>query len=163
MLILRKALAWYKVTFEEKDSQTNQILSFPWTVGDILCQMKLKGLRDDAFEKIDRSLETKIRFYESDRKQTSIFLQHLRQTVQTNIPHDIPLKWITCHEHGIILPKCFIEFLEIKNEDLGKCISCLENIEDISFKADFPREAPFSIQVKNNKSLEGFMTLVTDN
>lgn len=162
MLILRKALAWYKVTFEEKDSQTNQILSFPWTVGDILCQMTLKGLRDDAFEKIDRSLETKIRFYESDRKQTSIFLQHLRQTVQTNIPHDIPLKWITCHEHGIILPKCFIEFLEIKNEDLGKCISCLENIEDISFKADFPREAPFSIQVKNNKSLEGFMTLVTD-
>lgn len=162
MLILRKALAWYKVTFEEKECQTNQILSFPWTVGDIFCQMKLKGMRDDAFEKIDRSLEAKIRFYESDRNQTSIFLQHLRQTVQTNIPRDIHLKWITCPEHGIILPKCFNEFLEIKNEDLGKCISCLENVEDISFKADFPREAPFSIKVKNNKSLEGFMTLVTD-
>lgn len=162
MLILRKALAWFRVTFEEKDIKTKQILSFPWTVGDILCQMKLKGMRDDAFEKIDRNLEAKIKFYESDRNQTSISLQHLRQTVQTNIPHDMHLKWITCPEHGIFLPKCFNEFLEIRNEDLGKCINCLKKIEDISFKADFPREAPFSLPVIINKSLEGFMTLVTD-
>lgn len=58
--------------------------------------------------------------------------------------------------------KCFNEFLEIKNEDLGKCISCLENVEDILFKVDFLREVFFFIKVKNNKFLEGFMILVID-
>ena len=95
--ILAKASAWYKVTYskeETKDSSSsrNRLLSFPWVVSDLLCQIKEMKINRQSQEdvkeaasrtvsfSIGKSLYEHVRKTGEDRKKKFNWLQAIKET-----------------------------------------------------------------------------------
>lgn len=161
ILISRKALAWYTVTYEDRFRTSKRLLSFPWVVADVLCQMKLKLLKTNAFDKIEQSLKTKIKCSESDQNRTIRTINKLRRAIQTNIPKTKQSKYLFEH---VVSTNCCNEFLGVKQEDLKICIRYMERHQDHSFdfEHDIIKKGFLCFPIKISSHEKGFVSLVTD-
>lgn len=161
MIISRKALAWYTVTYEDRFRTPNQLLSFPWVVADVICQIKLKILRNNALDKIERSIQTKIKSFELDQNRTT-GINKLRRVIQTNIPRKIHTKFL--FEHELFSANCCNEFLGIEKKDLKIFLKYMERHQDHSFYSehDIFQKGFICFPIKISSNEKGFVTLVTD-
>ncbi|XP_052702358.1 uncharacterized protein LOC128178957 [Crassostrea angulata] len=160
--ISRKALAWYTVTYEDRFRTSKQLLSFPWVVADVICQMKLKLLQTNAFDKIDQSLQTKIKSSESDQKRTVRTIKKLRRVIQTNIPKTKKYKYL--FEHEVVSTNCCNEFLGVEREDLKIFIRYMERHQDHSFdfEHDLIKKGVLCFLIKISSNEKVFVSFVTD-
>lgn len=123
--------------------------------------MKLKLLQTNAFDKIEQSIQTKIKFSESDQNRTIRTINKLRRVIRTNIPKTKHSKYL--FEDEVVSTNCCNEFLGVER-DLKIFIRYIERHKDHSF--DFEHNIIkkgflcFPIKISSNE--KGFVSLVTD-
>lgn len=87
--ILRKASAWYKVTYNHERNSTRTILSFPWTIFDVLLLLKNSSHRKLQPNKLEVSLNEFNSFSQHMRKNRNTVLQRLYTDAKTILRHNL--------------------------------------------------------------------------
>lgn len=87
--VLRKASAWYKVTYSQGRTSTRTILSFPWTIFDVLLLLKNSSHRKLQPNKLEVSLNEFNSFSQHMRKNRNKVLQRLYTDAKTILSHNL--------------------------------------------------------------------------
>ncbi|XP_061186848.1 uncharacterized protein LOC133194972 [Saccostrea echinata] len=156
-LILRKARAWYTVTYKMSNSP---FLSFPWVVADVLSKVKNRQEQRDAFEKVNTSLQQHWKLTEENRLITSSWINFLRNKVEEKTFQLTDSKWIDLFQNGIIIPKDCKVVLGFKSEDYHKIVSTMRHIASEVRNDQFEGNLCYMINLAHGRP--GFVRLTAD-
>lgn len=83
--VLRKASAWYKVTYMDEIDPRRPILSFPWTVADVLVVLKERFSREPRLNRLELYLNKYYIYLDTQRNDRRKFLHSMHANVKTVI------------------------------------------------------------------------------
>lgn len=87
--VLRKASAWYKVTYFHGRNSSRKILSFPWTIYDVLLLLKNPSHRGLQPNKLEVCLNDFYSFSQHMRKNRNRVLDRLYTDAKTYLSHNL--------------------------------------------------------------------------
>ncbi|XP_062593720.1 uncharacterized protein LOC134255214 isoform X2 [Saccostrea cucullata] len=161
--MIRKASVWYTVTYKNRTESTEQLLSFPWVVADILSLLKHEQEKHTVIEEIEKSFERRMNQSEEVRMNTLKRLQSLRSMVEQNDPPNLCLEWIDLCGHNIVLPGNNNQYLGAKMNDLELIISTIQSLPSSGLPTntnEFREKLCFLLKLEDN--VDGFITIITD-
>ncbi|XP_061186419.1 LOW QUALITY PROTEIN: uncharacterized protein LOC133194482 [Saccostrea echinata] len=161
--MIRKASAWYTVTYKNQTRSSRLLLSFPWIVADILSLKKYEQIQINSLKRIELSLEKRMKQSEKDRMKGLSAYNVCVQLVEQNIPRNLHLEWLALSGNGIVLPGDHNQYLGMTRGDLKPIISTIQRLSNSTIPIEIDTfSGKLCFPFKLEDGMDGLIIIITD-